>query len=206
LPILEISREWIEQVRAKLVELPDAKRERFETALGLSHYDASVLVAEQAVAQYYEAMLAAGANPKTAANWLISSFFGLLNKDGIEREDIASARVSAEQLAALTKLVDNGTLNKGTATTVLEDMWATGADPEQIVNTKGLAQVSDESVIADAVVKVLQDHAAMVQEYLSGKDKLFSALMGACMKALKGKGDPKVVTEMLRKHLEGRRR
>jgi aspartyl-tRNA(Asn)/glutamyl-tRNA(Gln) amidotransferase subunit B len=111
LPILEVSREWIDSVRAKLPELPDAKRDRFIKELGLSQYDASVLVADQAVAHYFEAALAAGANPKSAANWIITTLFSLMNKEGVEREDIGATKVPAEKLAALIKLVDAGTLN-----------------------------------------------------------------------------------------------
>jgi aspartyl-tRNA(Asn)/glutamyl-tRNA(Gln) amidotransferase subunit B len=205
LPVLEISREWVDSVRQKLPELPDARRDRFVSAFGLSHYDASVLVAEQAVAQYYEDVLAAGANPKSAANWITGSLFGLMNKAGVEREDIGRLKVSATKLAGLIMLADAGTINKGTAASLLAEMWETGQDAQRIVQAKGLAQVSDTGAIEQAVAQVLADNAGMVEDYLAGKDKLFGALMGMVMKAMKGQGNPQVVKDVLASQLETRR-
>jgi aspartyl-tRNA(Asn)/glutamyl-tRNA(Gln) amidotransferase subunit B len=205
LPIVEISREQVAAVRTKLPELPDAKRERFETALGLPHYDAGVLVMEQAVAHYYEDALAAGAAPKSAANWLMGGLFSLMNRDNIERENIGQIRIKPAQFAALTKLVDGGTLHKGTGTTVLETMWTTGDDPTQIVEREGLAQVSDTSAITTAIEQVLAANAKMVQDYLGGKDKLFGALMGQVMRQMGGKANPQVVTEALKAVLAAKR-
>ncbi len=205
LPVLEITPEWVERVRAQLPELPDAKRRRLMEVFGLSAYDARVLVMDQAVAQFYEAAVAAGANPKSAANWLVGSLFSLMNREGVEREAIAAIRIQPAQFAALVKLVDGGTLNRGTAAVVLEEMWQTGADPAQIVAEKGLAQVSDADAVAAAVAGVLAANEAMVRDYLAGKEKLFGALMGQCMAALKGKGNPQVVSEVLRRQLEARR-
>jgi aspartyl-tRNA(Asn)/glutamyl-tRNA(Gln) amidotransferase subunit B len=198
LPVLEISREWVETVRAKLPELPDAKRDRFINALGLNPYDASVLVADQSVATYYEDVLAAGANAKSAANWITGSLFNLMNRDGL---DIGETKVSAANLAALVKLVDGGTLNKGMAATVLAEMWETGGDPAVIVEAKGLAQVSDTGAIEQAVTQVLADNAAMAADYLGGKDKLFGALMGMVMKTLKGQGNPQIIKDELTRQL-----
>ncbi len=204
LPILEMSREWVEQVRDRLPELPDAKRDRFTAELGLSAYDASVLVADQAVADYYENVIAAGANPKSAANWIIGNLFSLVNRDGIEREAVAE-RVSAANMAAFVKLVDGGTINKATGVEVLTEMWETGSDPAQIVEAKGLAQISDESAVEAAVAQVLADNETWVQDYLSGKDKLFGALMGKAMGSLKGKGNPAVVKDVLTRLIEAKK-
>lgn len=205
LPVVEVSREWVDSVRAQLPELPDAKRQRFMTAFGLSAYDARVLVADQAIAHYYEDVLAAGADPKSAANWILTSLFSLMNTHEVPREDIEHTKISARQFADLVKLVDGGTLNKGTATSVLAEMWEMGSDPAVIVEAKGLAQVSDTGLIGETIARVLADNDKMVQDYLAGKDKLFGALMGMAMKALGGKGDPKVVTEMLRQQLEAKK-
>ncbi len=204
LPILEMSREWVERVRDRLPELPDAKRDRFSADLGLSAYDASVLVADQAVADYYENVIAAGANPKAAANWIIGNLFSLVNRDGVERENVGE-RVSAANMAAFVKLVDGGTINKATGVEVLTEMWTTGSAPAQIVEAKGLAQISDESAVEAAVAQVLADNEAWVQDYLSGKDKLFGALMGKAMGSLKGKGNPAVVKDVLTRLLEAKR-
>lgn len=196
LPIVVVSREWVEQVRARLPELPDAKRDRFMNDLGLPAYDASVLVADQAVADYFEAAVKTGANAKSTANWIIGSLFSLVNRDGLEREQVAE-KVSAENLGKLVKLVDDRVINKATATDVLNEMWETGADPAQIVETKGLAQVSDTGAIESAVQGVLDANADMVSRYVAGEDKLMGPLMGKVMAAMKGKGDPAVVREVL---------
>jgi aspartyl-tRNA(Asn)/glutamyl-tRNA(Gln) amidotransferase subunit B len=206
LPILEVSRKWVDRVRATLPELPDAKRQRFMESFGLSAYDAQQLVAEQAIAHYYEATLTAGTNPKSAANWILGSLFSIMNNNEVSREDIEHTQIPAARFAELVKLVDSGAINKGTAATVLTEMWETGSDPAKIVQDKGLAQVSDTSVISETIAKVLAENDKMVQEYLSGKDKLFGALMGMCMKALKGQGNPQVVTEILKQQIEGRKR
>jgi len=202
LPILEMSREWVEQVRASLPELPDTRRERF-IALGLTAYDASVLVADQGVATYYEAVLAGGANAKSAANWIVGNLFSLTNRDGIERE-AAGERVSPQNMAALVKLVDSGAINKTTGVEVLAEMWETGRDPAGIVEARGLAQISDTSEIEAAIEQMLDANADMVQSYLSGKDKLFGALMGKAMAELKGKGNPAVVKDVLTRLLEAK--
>ncbi|MCC6804481.1 MAG: Asp-tRNA(Asn)/Glu-tRNA(Gln) amidotransferase subunit GatB [Anaerolineae bacterium] len=203
LPILELSREWVEAVRARLPELPDARRDRF-VGMGLSAYDASVLVADQAVADYYEGVLAAGANPKSAANWIVGNLFSLTNRDGVERESVGE-RVSAANMGALVKLVDDGRVNKATGVEILAEMWETGSDPDRIVQAKGLAQISDTSAVEAAVEKVLAENEAWVQDYLGGKDKLFGPLMGKAMAELKGKGNPAVVKDVLAKLLEARR-
>ncbi len=205
LPILEVSREWVEEVRAQLPELPDDKRSRFVNELGLSQYDAGQLVAEQTVARYFEDVLAAGANAKSAANMLLGSLFTLMNKDGIEREAIATTKVSAAQLAALVRLADDGTINRATAASVLTEMWETGAEPAQIVRDKGLAQISDTSVIEAAIAQALADNDAVVMRYLGGEDKLFGPLMGTVMKSLKGQGNPQMIKEIMTRQLEAKR-
>jgi aspartyl-tRNA(Asn)/glutamyl-tRNA(Gln) amidotransferase subunit B len=207
LPIVEVSREWVEQVRARLPELPDAKRDRFIKELGLPRYDASVLVADQAVAHYYEGVLAAGANPKVAANWILVNLFSLMNKDGIDREAIAETKVSAEALAGLLKLLDAGTINRATAVDVLGEMWTTGEAADAIVQRKGLAQISDAGAIEATIREALAqpDVAKLVTEYLGGKEKVFGAIMGKTMAALGGKGNPQVVRETLTRVIEAMR-
>jgi aspartyl-tRNA(Asn)/glutamyl-tRNA(Gln) amidotransferase subunit B len=205
LPIVEISREWIERARARLPELPAAKRARFIEQLGLGEYDASVLVAEQAVAHYYEDVLAGGANPKSAANWMLGNLFGLLNSGGVDREAIGTIKIAPAQFAELVKLVDAGAINKATAVTVLGEMWETGADSAKIVADKGLAQISDANVIESTISAVLEANADMVAGYLGGKNKLFGPIMGQVMAALKGQGNPQVVRETLQRLLDARR-
>jgi aspartyl-tRNA(Asn)/glutamyl-tRNA(Gln) amidotransferase subunit B len=205
LPIVEVSRAWVEELRSHLPELPEAKRDRFERVLGLTHYDATVLCLDKGVADYFEAVLKAGVKPKAAANWILGSLFSVMNAAGVEREDIGQTRISAAAFAELVSLVENGTINKGTGLDVLNAMWETGQSAAQIVAEKGLAQVSDTSAISQVVDEVLAANQAVIQRYLAGEDKLFGALMGQCMKALKGKGNPAVVTELLKRELDSRR-
>jgi aspartyl-tRNA(Asn)/glutamyl-tRNA(Gln) amidotransferase subunit B len=196
----------VERVRASLPELPEAKRQRFVEVFGLSDYEARVLVMEQAIAHYYEAVVAGGANPKAAASWILGGLFTIMNTNNFAREDIEHTKISAEQFAELVKLVSDGTINKGTATTVLAEMWETGASPGTIVQEKGLAQVSDTGLIGETIARILAENDKMVQDYLGGKEKLFGALVGMCMKALKGQGNPQVVNEMLKQQIEAKRR
>lgn len=201
LPIVEVSREWVEDVRAKIPELPDAKQRRFIDELGLGEYDAAQLVAEKSIADFYEGALATGADAKMTANWILGNLFAVMNTNNVSREDIDHIRITAGQFGALVKLVEDSTLNKGTAATVLEEMWASGADPAKIVDEKGLAQVSDSGVIDSTIQQVLADNEAMVQRYRDGEAKVFGALMGEAMRALKGQGNPQVVRETLQKML-----
>jgi aspartyl-tRNA(Asn)/glutamyl-tRNA(Gln) amidotransferase subunit B len=205
LPIVEVSREWVEQVRAQLPELPDAKRDRLMREHGLSAYDASVLVAERAIADWYEGVLATGANAKSAANWMLGSLFSLFNQHGVEREALDTIRIRPAQFGALVRLVDDGTINKATATTVLALMFDTGDDPHSIVEAQGLAQISDTSAVDAAIEQMLAENPTWLSEYLGGKDKLFGPMMGKAMGILDGKGNPAVVRERLAAILEARR-
>ncbi|MCU0497738.1 MAG: Asp-tRNA(Asn)/Glu-tRNA(Gln) amidotransferase subunit GatB [Anaerolineae bacterium] len=204
LPILEISREWVEQVRAKLPELPDAKRQRFES-LGLSAYDARVLTFSQPVSHYYEAVLNAGADAKLAANWITSTLFGIMNKAGLDREQIDAIKVTPNALAELIGLVSSKTINNNTAVKVLGMTFESGENPKAIVEREGLAQVSDTGAIRAAVEQVLNENAALVQRYLGGEEKLLQALFGNTMKALKGQGDPQLIREILNQAIEAKR-
>jgi aspartyl-tRNA(Asn)/glutamyl-tRNA(Gln) amidotransferase subunit B len=205
LPIIEVSRAWVDELRAQLPELPDAKRARFERELGLGRQDASVLTADRATADYYESALATGANAKSAANWMTGALFSLLNAQNIDRADLGALKMQPAQFGALVKLVDSGAINKATGVTVLTEMAETGKDAEAIVEAKGLAQISDTAVVEAAIAQVLADHEAWVQDWLGGKEKVFGALMGKVMAALKGQGNPAVVKDLLAKALEARR-
>lgn len=205
LPIVEMSREYVENVRAHLPELPEAKFGRFVSQYGLSEYDARRLVDDKVVSAYYEAVLSAGADPKPAANWIISNLFAVMNNNGVAAEEIGTTKVSAENLAELVKLVSAGTINNNTGVKVLELMWVSGDQPSVIVEREGLAQVSDSGAITEIVVKVLDANPDMVQGYLGGKDKLFQAIFGKIMGELKGKGNPQTIRDVLTEKLEGMR-
>jgi len=205
LPVLEISREWVEMVRASLPELPDVKRDRLMAEHGLSRYDASVLVAQRAVADYYERALAAGGDPKQVANYLIGDVFRQMNLAGRERDDIGAIPLTPQALAELVTLVQKGTINHGVAKQLIETLYAEGGSPARLVEQRGLAQVSDESVIGEAVAAVLAEHPDEVARYLAGEEKLVKFLMGMVMRALKGQGDAQVVQRLLNEGLEARR-
>ncbi|QLC23866.1 Asp-tRNA(Asn)/Glu-tRNA(Gln) amidotransferase subunit GatB [Parasphingopyxis algicola] len=206
LPI-ELSEEFVEEARASLPELPDAKRHRYEKELELSAYNAAVLTAEAETARWFEALLAESAKKqgkpeadvaKAASNWLISDLFGGLNKAGVSLE---KSPISAAQGAELLALVADGTLSGPLAKQVFEIMFETGDDPEKIVEEKGLKQTSDTGEIEKVIAEVLEENADKVEEYRGGKDKLFGFFVGQTMKAMGGKANPKVVNELLRKAL-----
>ena len=203
LPIVEVSREWVARLQAQLPELPDQLQERFTSEYGLSTYDAGVLVAESAIAQYFEVIVKAGIDAKTTANWITGDLFSLLNNHNVEREHIAETNIPAENFAGLLKLVADGKINANTAKSkVLPAMWEMGKDAPTIVDEQGLAQISDTSEIASMVSQAVADNANMVERYLAGEDKLFNALFGRIMSALKGKGNPQVVREQLQEQLD----
>ena len=194
---LVLDEAWVESLRAGLPELPDAKRARFVREYGLPPYDAAVLVAEQAVAAFYEAV-AAGRDAKLAANWVIGDLFSVLNKRGV---GIEQSPVSAASLGSLLDLMADGTINGRLAKEVFEEMAASGEDAAAVVERKGLRQVTDTGAIDAAVASVLAANADKLAEYRSGKDKLFGFFVGQVMKAMAGKGNPALVNEALRRAL-----
>ncbi|GAP24339.1 aspartyl/glutamyl-tRNA amidotransferase subunit B [Gluconobacter frateurii NBRC 101659] len=194
---LVIEQSWVDELKAALPELPEAKRERLEQDYGVSRYEASVLTAEQAVADFYETV-AKGADARLATNWMLGDFFAALNRTGRSIED---SPVSAEGLRELLALISDSTINGKIAKEVLEDMVETGESASAIVERKGLRQVTDTGAIEASIREILAANADKVAEYKSGKDKLFGFFVGQTMKAMKGKGNPALVNEMLKKLL-----
>ncbi len=205
LPIVEIDAAWVERERAALPELPDAKRERFMRDLGLSRYDAALLVADRAVADYYEAALSAGGDPKQVANYLTGDVFRQMNLEGREREDIGAIKLAPQALAGLVRLVQDGVIHHGVAKKLLVTLYEQGGDPAALVEAQGLAQVRDEGALGAVVDQVLAENPAEVARYLAGEEKLIKFLMGAAMRALRGQGDPAVIQRLLSERLAGRR-
>ena len=196
---LEISPGFVEEIRASLPELPDAKKERFVSDYGLGTEDAGLLTAERATADFYE-KVAKGRDPKLACNWVTGELFGVLNKSGL---GIGDSPVSAAALGGLIDLIADGTLSGRLAKDVFEAMAETGKEASVVVEEKGLKQVSDSGAIEAEVDKVLQAYADKVAEYKGGKDKLFGFFVGQVMKATGGKANPGVVNEVLKKKLGG---
>ena len=198
---LELDDAFLEECRASLPELPDAKRARYEGELGLTAYAAAVLTAEAETARWFEELLAAcgdNAMAKSASNWLISDLFGALNRLGL---DVEQSPVSPRQGAELLKLVADGTLSGTLAKQVFEIMLETRQDPGAIVEEKGLKQTSDTGEIEAVIAKVLADNGDKVEQYRGGKEALFGFFVGQTMKAMGGKANPKVVNELLKKAL-----
>jgi aspartyl-tRNA(Asn)/glutamyl-tRNA(Gln) amidotransferase subunit B len=196
---LEFDDAFIERIRADLPELPDDKKARFINDLGLSAYDAGILVGEKEVADYFEAV-AAGRDAKLAANWVIGELFGQLNRTG---KSLADNPVDANALGELIDLIKDGKINNRIAKEVFEEMFDTGEKAADIVDKKGLTQVSDTGAIEAAIDAVIAANPDKVAEYRSGKDKLFGFFMGQVMKATQGKANPAVVTEILKPKLDG---
>ena len=196
LPLI-LEQDWVDELKAKLPELPDEKRARFCTEYGIPFYDAGVLVADQATADFYETV-ARGRDGKLAANWISGDFFAAMNRTG---KSIENPPVSVEALGQLLDLITDKTINGRIAKDVFEEMVETGKMPSAIVEEKGLRQVTDTGAIDEAVTKVLADNQDKVAEYKSGKDKLFGFFVGQVMKAMQGKGNPALVNEAVKKQL-----
>jgi aspartyl-tRNA(Asn)/glutamyl-tRNA(Gln) amidotransferase subunit B len=197
---LVLEEDWVASLKASLPELPDAKRARFIQMYGLTPYDASVLVAEKATADFYETV-AKGRDAKIAANWVTGDFFAALNRLGRSIDD---PPVSAAQLGQLLDRIADNTINGKIAKEVFELVMETGEDPDAIILKKGLRQIVDESLIETAVTSVIEANPALVAQYKSGgKDKLFGAFVGQVMKTLKGKANPALVNEALKRRLAG---
>jgi aspartyl-tRNA(Asn)/glutamyl-tRNA(Gln) amidotransferase subunit B len=195
---LEFTQEFVEKLRATLPELPDQKKQRYMEKFGLSAYDAGVIVAEQATAEYYEKLLGK-ADPKLAANWMTGELFGRLNKIGVE---IEQSPISAEKFSGLLALLTDNTISGKIAKDVLDKMFETGRDAGVIVEEEGLKQITDTSAIEKVIDEVIAANPDKVAEYKSGKDKLFGFFVGQVLKASGGKANPAAVNELLKKKLQ----
>jgi aspartyl-tRNA(Asn)/glutamyl-tRNA(Gln) amidotransferase subunit B len=199
LPPLRVGSEWVSAVRAALPELPLAKRERY-LGLGLGEYDATTLTADKAIADYFEAMLAAGADARLAASWLGTELIGRLHHDG---KTIEGSPVGADALAGLVGLITDETISGKIAKAVFEEMWTTGQSAKAIVAEKGLVQVTDTATIEAACKAAVDANPSQVAGYRSGKTQLLGYLVGQVMKATGGKANPALVNTTLRRLLEG---
>ena len=194
---LVLTEDYVAGLRARLPELPDARKARFVKDYGLSDYDAGVLVAERETAEYFETA-AKGRDPKQAANWITGELFATLNRKGL---DIASSPVSAADLGGLIGLIGDGTISGRIAKDVFEEMVETGESPAAIVEAKGLKQVSDSGAIETIVDDVIAANPSQVEQFRAGKEGVIGWLVGQAMKASKGKANPKLLNEILKKKL-----
>ena len=193
-----VSDEYIENIRKSLPELPDARKARYIKEFGLSDEDAVFMTNDKNTADYFEAAVAAGADPKATVNWLMGEFASQLSTDGIE---IAKAPVTAENLAGLLQLISKSTISGKIAKKVFATMWKEGGKAEDIVKAQGLVQISDTGALQELVDKVVSENPKAVEDFKAGKKKAVGALVGQIMKATKGKANPKVINELLNKKL-----
>ncbi|UCD11590.1 MAG: Asp-tRNA(Asn)/Glu-tRNA(Gln) amidotransferase subunit GatB [Nitrospinaceae bacterium] len=189
---------WREEIRRTLPELPEQKRQRFAREFGIPAYDAGVLTASRALADYYEQCLALHMQPKLISNWIMGELLRELKND---ERTIDQCPVTPEALTGLLKLVEEGAISGKTAKTVFEEMYRTGKPAADIVKEKGLTQISDQSTLEHLIDDVLANNAAQVEEYRGGKEKVFGYLVGQAMKATRGQGNPALVNELLKKKL-----
>lgn len=204
LPPLILDSLWIDSIRASLPELPEAKTRRFIEQYELKPQEARWLTSEKALADYFEAVVKNSKSPaKTISSWIAGEFMRYLNDLNIEATSIP---VPAEDLAKLIDLVTDKSISGNAGKAVLGELFKNGGKPEEIVKEKGLAQVSDESFIQETVMKVLNDNPAEVEKYLAGKETVLQWFMGQVARLTKGKADPNVTKELMRKELEDRRK
>ena len=197
---LEISREWVEDVRKTMPELPEQKRQRY-MGLGLSEYDASVIVEQMPLALFFDKTLELGANPKAAVNFMMGEIAAYLKENKVE---IDETKLTPENLAELISLIEKGTISNNIGKQILvEEMIVNGEKASAIVEKKGLSQISDEGAIKEIVEKVVNSHPAEIEAYRNGKTNLLGFFVGQVMKETKGRANPKTVNELVRKILEG---
>lgn len=194
-----VSEEYIEDIRKTLPELPDERRERYIANFGLFSTDAQYMTNDKDTSDYFEKVVAAGADPKASVNWIMGEFASQLSNAGIE---IAKAPVTPENLAKLLALIAKGTISGKIAKKVFAEMWKDGADPEEIVKAQGLVQISDTGALKELVVKVIANNPKAVEDFKAGKKKAVGALVGQIMKETKGKANPKVINELLNDELK----
>lgn len=199
-PLL-IDEEWKERVRAEIPELPDARKKRYIEEFGLPAYDAGVLTMTKEMADFFEAAVAAGAEPKQASNWMMGELSGYLNA---EQKELHEVKLTPEALAGMIKLIEKGTISTKIAKTVFKELLENGGDPEQIVKDKGLVQISDEGALRKIIVEVMDKNPKTVEDYKSGKKKAAGFIVGQVMKATKGQANPQLVNKIIAEELEKR--
>jgi aspartyl-tRNA(Asn)/glutamyl-tRNA(Gln) amidotransferase subunit B len=195
---LRISEQWLSAVKADMPELPAQKRKRFVESYGLREYDAQVLTAARALAEYYEQVAEVSGEPRTAANWVIGDLSGALNASG---KDISESPISAKSLGELVALINRGELSGKLAKDIFPKMFETGEAPAVIMDREGLRQNSDTGALEKIVEDVLAANPKQVEQYRSGKTAVMGFLVGQAMKASRGQANPGIVNEILKKKL-----
>ena len=203
LPLLVIESDWIKTVGKSMPELPESRRERFIREYALSEYDAAVLTATRALADFFEETARLGGQPKTAANWVMGDLLRFYKDNNVDVKDLSNSPVNPKMLADMISLVEKGTISGKIAKTVMEEMYSTGKEPQKIIEEKGLVQISDSSEIEKIVDKVVEENLKTVEQYRAGKTGSFGFFVGQVMKASGGRANPQTVNDLLRKKLAG---
>ena len=203
LPPLVLNREWVEEIRSKLPELPEARRDRFAAEYDLPLYDANLLTSSKTMAGYFEDCLKTGMpkRVKTVSNWLLGEVSRIMNANSIEIDEFR-ARISPEWLVELLVLDSQGDVSTATSKSVLEEMFNTGKRAADIIKERGLSQISDTEAIKAEVITVINSNKQAVADYKAGKEKALKFLVGQVMKATKGRANPKLVNEVLKEKLK----
>ena len=200
LPVVRISADFVEQIRSQLPELPDAKKLRFMESFGLSTYDAEVLVADKQVAEYFEEVVAAKADPKLVCNWISGELMRIMNENKV---DIRNVGIPAKSLASLIQFLQEGSISGKIAKTVFEEMVQSGKDPATIIEVRGLKQVSDEGALRGLLETLLNNNPKQVEQYRAGKTQIKGFFVGQVMKETKGQANPQIVNQLLEELLNG---
>ena len=196
LPLI-LEDDWIKKIRSSIPELPDQKKERFIREYSLSEYDSSVIVSDKSTSDYYEKVVK-DRNPKLVTTWVTSELFSVLNKKNLS---IDESPISPNHLGELIDNIDSGKISSRQAKDIFEEMCETGESANNIINKKGLSQISDEGELEKLVDNVISSNPENVEKYKNGKDKLFGFFVGEAMKLSKGKANPKVLNELLKSKL-----
>ncbi|RME67858.1 MAG: Asp-tRNA(Asn)/Glu-tRNA(Gln) amidotransferase subunit GatB, partial [Nitrospirae bacterium] len=197
---LQVPEEWIEEIKERIPELPHEKVRRYQEELKLPQYDALILTEERPIAEWFERAVSLGGEPKRVSNWVLTELLKLVNE---HKRPIEESPLRPEHLIKIFELIDRGTINQNVGKKVFEEVFLTGKAPEAIVEEKGLSQITDTSAMEKMVEEVLQAHPKEVERYRAGEQKLLGFFVGQVMKASKGKANPKVVNELIRKKLSG---
>ena len=198
---IHIDEEWKARIASEIPELPDARQKRYVEELGLPAYDAAVLTVTKETADFFEAAVAAGAEAKQASNWIMGELSAYLKAEGKELHEVA---LTAESLAGMITLIENGTISSKIAKTVFKELIENGGDPETIVKEKGLVQISDEGALLKAVEEAINNNPQSVEDFKAGKQKAVGFLVGQIMKATKGQANPQMVNKLLVEELNKR--
>lgn len=196
---LALDRAFVEEVKAGLPELPSERRKRFRDAYGLPEHDAALLTSSKSVGDFYEAAVGEGVDPKAVSNWMMGELSAFLNARNLEIEQIPTTPV---QLAGMIAMVEKGLISGKIAKPVFEEMLNTGDDPGAIVERQGMTQISDEEELAGVISGVIAENPGSVEDYRGGKGKALGFLVGQVMRKTKGRANPQLVNEMLRRSLE----